>query len=75
MSANDMPLSVHQLTPAEAAEWDAFEAQERPGIDRVSCLHCLNRSGLRCQPRDMTCVPLDVKHDCAHYRARQRRAA
>lgn len=41
---------------------------------RVTCMDCLSRSGLRCEPRAMTCIPLEVKHDCAHHRARQRRA-
>ncbi len=69
--SNDMPLAVHQLTKAEAAEWDQFEAQGRPGLDRVSCLHCLNRSGTRCEVLGTQHVPLALVHRCAHFRTRK----
>lgn len=39
---------------------------------RITCLPCLNRSGTKCEPLGTQHVPLDIKHDCAHYRARRR---
>lgn len=71
MSVVNIPLRVHDLTPAEVAEWDRFEAQERLGLDRVSCLHCLNRSGTRCEVLNTQHVPLALVHRCAHFRGRK----
>lgn len=68
---NGPALRVATLSPAEIAEWDAFEAQGRPGIDRVTCLRCLNRSGARCEPLSMPHVPFELYHRCAHYRVRR----
>lgn len=71
MSVVNIPLRVHDLTPAEAAEWDAFDASAEPGMGRVSCLHCLNRSGTRCEVLGTQHVPLQLKHRCAHFRTRK----
>lgn len=68
---NVRPLQVAQLTPAEIAEWDRFEAQQRPGIDLVNCLECLNRSGTRCEVLGTQHVPLALNHRCAHFRTRR----
>lgn len=66
---NERPLRVAKLTPAEIAEWDRFEAQERPGTDLVNCRLCLNRSGTKCTPLGHDHVPLELNHRCRHYRA------
>lgn len=68
---NDRPLRVANLTPAEVAEWDRFEAQQRPGTDLVNCLLCLNRSGTRCTALNQQHVPLELNHRCAHHRTKR----
>lgn len=67
----ELPIRVATLTPAEVAEWSRFEAQQRPGVDLVNCLPCLNRSGTRCMALNHGHVPLELNHRCAHYRARR----
>lgn len=67
----ELPVRVATLTPAEIAEWSRFEAQQRPGVDLVNCLPCLNRSGTRCTVLNHGHVPLELNHRCAHYRARR----
>lgn len=75
MSAHDIPLRVHEITPAEAAEWDRFEAQERPGLDLVNCRECRIRSGTWCGALNHPHVPLELNHRCAHYKPSKRGAA
>lgn len=71
MSVHEIPLRVHDLTPAEAAEWDAFDASAEPGMGRVSCLDCLNRAGTRCEALNAQHVPLALVHRCAHHRSKR----
>lgn len=59
MSVHDIPLRVHELTPAEAAEWDKVD-------DCVTC-HCRNRSGAMCVVLRTSHVPVEIKHRCAHH--------
>lgn len=68
---NDRPLQVAKLSPAEVAEWDRFEAQQRPGLDLVNCLGCLNRSGTFCEALRHQHVPLALNHRCAHFRTKR----
>lgn len=68
---NERPLNVSELTPEEIAEWDRFEAQQRPGLDLVNCINCLDRSGTRCLVLGHPHVPLALNHRCAHFRAKR----
>lgn len=70
---SDAAPRVTVLTGEEAAQWDAFEVAARPGLDRVNCAECTNRSGTKCIPLGMGHVPLELWHRCAHYRASKRR--
>ncbi len=70
----NIPMRVGELTPAEVAEWDRFEAQQRPGVDLVSCLSCRHRSGNWCGPLAHPHVPLELKHRCKHHEPHRRSA-
>lgn len=67
----EIPLRVHEFTPEQAAEWDAFDVSAEPGMGRVSCLDCLNRAGTRCEALNTQHVPLALAHRCAHFRGRK----
>lgn len=72
---SDPAPRITVLTGEEAAQWAAFEVAARPGLDRITCAECTNRSGAKCIPLGMGHVPLHLHHRCAHYRASKRRSA
>ncbi len=67
------PLRVGQLTPEEIAEWNGFEAEQRPGIDLCSCRDCKRREGLYCGPLRRMHVPVELVHRCKMFSPRWER--
>ena len=69
---------ARDLDPQRAfpsATLSAIEGAEWPEDHRVSCGDCAGKSGVICRPQSrqgyhLSIVPVDVLHDCEHFKRR-----